>query len=597
MRFKSPRVDGFQVFAVTGTNTVSFAITSTDAAKRGLLGFAIERAEAGGPRRRVPGFKVFRSVVPRPDENTRVSTWDHPVQSFVWDDFTGKPASAYEYRFHPLRGTPRALDRGARAVAVKVRTEELYSGGEHDVFFNRGVASSQAYARQFGNKKPDQLPRRKAQRALQWLTRDLDDAVLRFIGSARREDALLCCFYEFHYDPVLEALKAAIDAKVDVRIIVDAKVNERTDKEGTFHPSFPRESNREAIGKHGIPAANVIERDANPTNIQHNKFMVLLKGKRRTPSEVWTGSTNLSLGGFSGQTNVGHWVRNGTVARAFKAYWDLVARNPGSAKPDDRAEARRKKDAYRRAVEHLVAAPTTIAAIPRGVTPVFSPRRGQDVLKLYVDLADSAKSAACVTLAFGVNKLFREKLLDNTDESHIVYLLLEKEDKPNTRSTQPFVAINARHNVYKAWGSYIADPVYQWVRETNAKRLEFNRHVSYIHSKFLLMDPLSSDPIVVTGSANFSAASTNDNDENMLIIRGNRRVADIYFTEFNRLFNHYYFRAVQENRRRQTRATAATTANLFLDETGTAWIRKYAPGNLRAKRLAVYAAAQGFSRG
>jgi phosphatidylserine/phosphatidylglycerophosphate/cardiolipin synthase-like enzyme len=154
--------------------------------------------------------------------------------------------------------------------------------------------------------------------------------------------------------------------------------------------------------------------------------------------------------------------------------------------------------------------------------------------------------------------------------------------------------INARNNVYKAWGSYMDDPVYQWVRETNAKQLQINQHVSYIHSKFLLMDPLGSDPIVVTGSANFSVASTNDNDENMVIIRGDKRVADIYFTEFNRLFNHYYFRAVQEDRRAQT--TASRSASLFLDETGEAWIKKYAPGKLRAKRLAVYASAQGFTR-
>ena len=76
--------------------------------------------------------------------------------------------------------------------------------------------------------------------------------------------------------------------------------------------------------------------------------------------------------------------------------------------------------------------------------------------------------------------------------------------------------------------------------------LQLNSHVSYIHSKFLLKDPLGADPIVVTGSANFSDASTNDNDENMLMIRGDQRVADIYFTEFNRLFYHYYFRSVQE---------------------------------------------------
>ena len=44
---------------------------------------------------------------------------------------------------------------------------------------------------------------------------------------------------------------------------------------------------------------------------------------------------------------------------------------------------------------------------------------------------------------------------------------------------------------------------------------------------------------VITGSANFSNASTEDNDENMLIIRGNKRVADIYLGEFMRLFNHF----------------------------------------------------------
>ena len=35
----------------------------------------------------------------------------------------------------------------------------------------------------------------------------------------------------------------------------------------------------------------------------------------------------------------------------------------------------------------------------------------------------------------------------------------------------------------------------------------------------------------------------------MLAILGNRRVADIYFTEFNRLFYHYYFRSIQEKTR------------------------------------------------
>ena len=35
---------------------------------------------------------------------------------------------------------------------------------------------------------------------------------------------------------------------------------------------------------------------------------------------------------------------------------------------------------------------------------------------------------------------------------------------------------------------------------------------------------------------------TNKNDENTLIIQGDTRVADIYLTEFYRLFDHFYSR-------------------------------------------------------
>lgn len=153
------------------------------------------------------------------------------------------------------------------------------------------------------------------------------------------------------------------------------------------------------------------------------------------------------------------------------------------------------------------------------------------------------------------------------------------------------MAINASNNVYQAWGSFIQDPVYQFAREVNTKKLKLSQHVSYIHCKFLLVDPLSKDPIVVTGSANFSAASTTNNDENMLIIRSNRRVADIYFTEFNRLFYHYYFRAMAESDRRQAIRGARDTG--FLDETGSKWLRDYAPGKLRAKRVEIYSKMEG----
>jgi len=110
MRFRSRTAAAGRVYAVTGTNTVSFAVLASDVTKAGLLGFAVRRYDlAADTDAWMPGFKVFRSLVPDPDADTRVSTYDQPVQSFTWDDFTCQPNSRYRYVFHPLKGTPSDL--------------------------------------------------------------------------------------------------------------------------------------------------------------------------------------------------------------------------------------------------------------------------------------------------------------------------------------------------------------------------------------------------------------------------------------------------------------------------------------------------------
>ena len=58
----------------------------------------------------------------------------------------------------------------------------------------------------------------------------------------------------------------------------------------------------------------------------------------------------------------------------------------------------------------------------------------------------------------------------------------------------------------------------------------------------MLLDPLSDNPVVIAGSANFSVDSTTDNDENMIIVTGNKRVSDVYLGEFMRLYSHHAFR-------------------------------------------------------
>ena len=109
-------------------------------------------------------------------------------------------------------------------------------------------------------------------------------------------------------------------------------------------------------------------------------------------------------------------------------------------------------------------------------------------------------------------------------------------------------------------------------------------NIFFIHLKILIIDALSDDPLVFTGSANFSDNSLTTNDENMLLIRGDKRVADIYLTEYDRILRHFYFRNFAA---KDDDASDAGKA-IFLDETDK-WVRSYYVGEgLKARRQNLF---------
>ena len=109
----------------------------------------------------------------------------------------------------------------------------------------------------------------------------------------------------------------------------------------------------------------------------------------------------------------------------------------------------------------------------------------------------------------------------------------------------------------------------------------FNRNL-YIHDKFILIDPLGDDPIVVTGTANFSKPSQYQNDENMLVIRDNKRVADIYFGEFMRIFDHLYARYIVAKLKLAGRGDPDAG---FLKEDASEWVpAHFSPGRKSLRR-------------
>ena len=507
--------DNLSVRAIAGSYVVLFGIDMDEEGSAGVLGFAIERTDHGNKDKKdwLAGFKTFKDA--NLQKGKLVTTREQPLQTFMWCDFTVRKSHEYTYRVVAMRGEPGNLEEG-ESVSVKVKMEDEEEG-THAIYFNRGVAGSQAYLRKFGNKRPEEVPDREAWR---WLSRGLFRAMLNFIKQANGpEYGLRAAVYEFNQTAVVEAFAAAAKSGADVKIVFDARevINEEKPKNSKLEPCA---SNRKAINDAGI-ADICTERTANPQNISHNKFVVLLKDG--APVEVWTGSTNMTDGGIFGHSNVGHLVRDPEIAAKYLKYWEKLQTNPLMDRDADKDQIRPWNDENFPVPADLPDADTT--------GTIFSPRRSLEALEWYGELMDKAQTAVFLTAAFGVNDGFKEILSKPRD--YLRYLLLESKDAKIDK-----LAAVKYNNV--AVGNILEENEFNnWMKE---HLTGLNRHVKYIHTKYMLINPLSDDPIVITGSANFSDASTRRNDENMLIIRGDTRVADIYLGEFMRLFNHFKFR-------------------------------------------------------
>lgn len=503
---------GLKVNAIAGTYVVTLGFDYPESKCTGLMGFSILRTDENGAAKYLEGMKCFADTDPGFPAGALYPSNKQPFQMFQWADYSAEPGKTYTYTVCALKGKPKKLSIAAEC-SVTVTTEKP-EAGKQDVYFNRGTSASQEYVRRFGNVAPDKV---KDNKAFEWLSRGLYEAMTEFITSCKPgKQALRIAAYEFNYEPLLKVIKATIDKGVDIQIVYDAKGD------------APGEKNRELVKKYKLKTC-CTERTTYKSGIAHNKFMVKLeKGK---PSAVWTGGTNFSTGGIFGHSNVAHVMYDTSIAKLYLTYWEALQQD---LEHGPLAEA----------VEAISSIPPK--KLPKGTYALFSPRTNLDALNYYGDIALTAKDGLFMTFAFGMNKIFKNVYEKSTAGFRLA--LLEKK----TRSYKTSEAAakkadeqeiqklrNMPENVF-AIGNFIRTNAFDgWLKE---RLTGLNANVNFIHNKFMLIDPLSKKPVVICGSANFSDSSTTGNDENMILVSGDTRVADIYFGEFMRLFSHYSFR-------------------------------------------------------
>jgi phosphatidylserine/phosphatidylglycerophosphate/cardiolipin synthase-like enzyme len=500
------KVPGFvTVRAVSGTHVIFLAFDMAEEAARGLMGFAIQRTDLTEQETWwLKGNKTFPSI--RPSTGLEdASSLEHPFQAFQWADYSAKPGYRYNYRVVPMYGKPGELTKGDD-TNISIETEPL-AGATHEAYFNTGGIASQAFFNKFKGKTLEEA----GQPAQTWLTRDLLPGMLAFIRrAADARYSLHAAIYELRWPEVLLAFKAAADAGAEVKLLYHAK-DDATGRD-----------NEDMIDVTGIRALVVPRSKA---TIMHNKFIVLSHDGQ--PLSTWTGSTNLSPNALFGQLNVGHVIHDQAVGQAYLDYWVALEGDPLKADLKDWTGLHN---------------PLPPAAETDAITPVFSPHRGRPVFEWWINLAATSGKPLFMTFPFGIVADFRP-VYDKNDGILRFALLDKYVNGGNAASRATAIADIERIRRHPNIGMALGKRIYvSWIDGWHPEHSPLGLHVNWVHTKFMLIDPLGDTPVTLTGSANWSESSVTNNDENLVVIRGDQRVADIYFGEFMRIFAHHRFR-------------------------------------------------------
>jgi phosphatidylserine/phosphatidylglycerophosphate/cardiolipin synthase-like enzyme len=577
---KTDRKNGFSLRAISGTRAVMLAMNANQTKLDDFLGFAVGTRSGDGEIHWLRGFKYFPSLVSDATRGQRFSTVEHPIQDFKWGLYWAEPETYYDVIVRPLFRPDNGDLANLRAgtdLELTIQTESE-TDGRHSILFNRGAIVSQKYSEEFDDSSltqdelAEQLNNPQSDRT-KWLSRGLLEGLLGFINQARNSQfSLHGCFYEFTYTPVLEALADAAGRGATVEVTYDAGFFKRSEDQRIETPNGTRNAN--AIEPFvGRPHLTFHER-IHYISITHNKFLVLSENDH--PVQVWTGSTNITPSGFTGQSNTGHIIRDESIAQMYLDYWDMIA-----------------VDKQREELKAFVNAhtPNPDTELEQdSVTALFSPRTGESMLDWYGGQMDLADQTVMLTSAFGVTPKLAEYF--NNDRDYLRYILMEQRSRSEAaremirRDKDTRIVMGQGLGVSGSQGNW--EDIPGWKLERWMAREHHFRsvgHVFFVHTKFMLIDPLTDDPKIFTGSANFSPNSLTSNDENMLLIRGDKQVADVYLSEFMRLLNHFYFRQVA-NQKAEDEKSDPTIAHLAEDDS---WVTgHFRVENYRSKRRELF---------
>jgi len=462
-----------------------------------------------------------------------------PFQRYDWTEHGANNNESVRYRISCMgKKADTVIGKTELAVIAQSKwTDEIKvnadAGNDIEVYFNRGAVMSQYVAR---------IAREK-----NWTASDISDNVkllqepLRIFLSGELRLAMLRILDAAIQNPFLE-IHAALFELGDPELIGKLKQlgsrahvilsDGANTKQKKGEPVVYVDENKAIRDKLKTAGVDVYDRILAKEGLGHNKILITVDNRTDTALSAWTGSTNWTPTGLCTQLNNGILLKNSDEAGLYYDYWKEL-KKAGSAFPPGLVTFNGSQPKVKGSVQTWF---TRTKIAPAHTTPVD--------IKFLQDLVNGAKSSILYVmfqpggepLGSIVQQSKKAGMYVRGVVSTVIPSNKEKFSLMDEQGEKPYTTdLKQPDGIAKDFG--------WWVKEVT--RNVFISQIGYAitHAKMIVIDAFGDNPIVVTGSHNFSASASQANDENFVVITGNKALARHYAVACISTFEAYRWRA------------------------------------------------------
>jgi phosphatidylserine/phosphatidylglycerophosphate/cardiolipin synthase-like enzyme len=576
-------------------NDVATIAWSYGAKPEGCMGFALYRIDSKGTETALPSHAVFPGGTIAAGQTTA----QFPIQKFYWKDvyarLVGDKTGNYTFRYKvvPLEGPPDALKPMA-SLPILATNEVTISGvcsASVTAIFNRGLISTQHVSDALKGKVNTtsllvaiKVPGNQLRMDL---AGDILGTLTGFVARAKTSGSIYAALYELTDVELVQSL-VGIGDKLN---IVLANIVGKPTPGGSEEVAG---ENDDSETKLKASAASLLYREPPSNHIVHNKFLIYVDASG-SPLAVLTGSCNWTDTGLCAQTNNSIVIQDKLVAARYMAYWkklqaDETAHQAGSPFQDTPLRT------FNGTGKNLNLDKGTADAST--LTSYFSPNtpkqrsKGKGAAAFPVDMKDlsdrvMAAKNAVLFLAFipgtpsitefaaaaqKANKdLFVRGCVTSPDAAGNFYYDLKGTSPPKKQRgvKSPAAPQDARVISAKALDKTVPAG---WQKEL------LKAGFAITHDKIVVIDPFADDCAVVTGSHNLGYQASYNNDENLVMIEGNKKLAMAYATHVLDVYDHFSWRWT---------VNQGTSVDANLKTKPDDWLNWYfdAQGNIKTAQL------------